>query len=742
MVNKDINFNLIWKTIGEDKIEAVSRKLKGLQKVMCDFRDLTSHLKVPVGVLTGALTKAGVTIDKHGRLMDASTKNYINYTDAVEKIIKSHSSFANVMAMNTDLYVSFIRQGYKFEGLGSRIAMTIRNWTQGIHRFKMELLSVMFFGMQMRALGLSMLAPAMKLYGVTDLFATTLQVVMLPVMQAIYPILLWIALWLMQAPGWFKGLLGAVAIFLVVGGTIAWFGSQVGLFLGAIPGIIGKTILAFGKLAGAILHPRAALHVLVEFSRNKLSALKNIFWKGFNSIANSASKTKTRFLSSLKGMVMGSRAAGKGIAVGFGPIFWVFTAIIAALALLYAAWQNNWFGIRQRVGSFLMWFSGVYDNWIKPVLMYIITGVVALKNIIAFALVRVSDLWQATWLTMQLGAFTIWNAILTGIETFVNNLLIPIKALYDGISAVAGIAGVKLPEFPELDLSGFKLSTTEIKKELTDIKLRLSRDFASMVEDTNTEIENWQSTLDSFTNTLNEFGEAIYESGERIDAEKQAKEAARSSTSMFEEAINSLKSVVGNLIPGVDTLTTSLENNKTKIDEANSSVQTYLPVVKNVTKSIESQSAAYQDLNTSISDVALPAIKNITSDTGTLTLKMNSAVDAVNTLKESLESLPTHKEIIIDVFKTIYVTYSPYGESIGMQHGGIVTRPTLALLGEAGPEAVIPLHKYPEITSKTININVSPTYNISGVASPDDIREIIEEENAKLIDDLKASLRI
>ncbi|KKL13971.1 hypothetical protein LCGC14_2520440, partial [marine sediment metagenome] len=28
---------------------------------------------------------------------------------------------------------------------------------------------------------------------------------------------------------------------------------------------------------------------------------------------------------------------------------------------------------------------------------------------------------------------------------------------------------------------------------------------------------------------------------------------------------------------------------------------------------------------------------------------------------------------------------------IGMQHGGIVTRPTLALLGEAGPEAVIPL---------------------------------------------------
>ena len=28
-----------------------------------------------------------------------------------------------------------------------------------------------------------------------------------------------------------------------------------------------------------------------------------------------------------------------------------------------------------------------------------------------------------------------------------------------------------------------------------------------------------------------------------------------------------------------------------------------------------------------------------------------------------------------------------------MQHGGIITRPTLGLLAEAGPEAVIPLNK-------------------------------------------------
>jgi hypothetical protein len=33
------------------------------------------------------------------------------------------------------------------------------------------------------------------------------------------------------------------------------------------------------------------------------------------------------------------------------------------------------------------------------------------------------------------------------------------------------------------------------------------------------------------------------------------------------------------------------------------------------------------------------------------------------------------------------------GNILVFQHGGIVTRPTLAMIGEAGPEAVIPLNK-------------------------------------------------
>ena len=50
------------------------------------------------------------------------------------------------------------------------------------------------------------------------------------------------------------------------------------------------------------------------------------------------------------------------------------------------------------------------------------------------------------------------------------------------------------------------------------------------------------------------------------------------------------------------------------------------------------------------------------------------------------------------------------GESVfGFQHGGIVRRPTLALIGERGPEAVVPLSKGAMVT---INIT-GPIYGMA-----------------------------
>jgi hypothetical protein len=51
---------------------------------------------------------------------------------------------------------------------------------------------------------------------------------------------------------------------------------------------------------------------------------------------------------------------------------------------------------------------------------------------------------------------------------------------------------------------------------------------------------------------------------------------------------------------------------------------------------------------------------------------------------------------------------------IALAEGGIVTRPTTALIGEAGPEAVIPLGKMP--TGNTYNITVNAGMGTNGAA--------------------------
>ena len=48
-----------------------------------------------------------------------------------------------------------------------------------------------------------------------------------------------------------------------------------------------------------------------------------------------------------------------------------------------------------------------------------------------------------------------------------------------------------------------------------------------------------------------------------------------------------------------------------------------------------------------------------------------------------------------------------FGGIPGLAAGGIVTQPTLAVVGEAGPEAVIPLSKMNQMGNVTININAN-----------------------------------
>ncbi len=74
---------------------------------------------------------------------------------------------------------------------------------------------------------------------------------------------------------------------------------------------------------------------------------------------------------------------------------------------------------------------------------------------------------------------------------------------------------------------------------------------------------------------------------------------------------------------------------------------------------------------------------------------------------------------------------------VGLQEGGIVTRPTAAIVGEAGPEAVIPLRK---LGGGLGGSNI--TININGTVFSDDAERLMQTIGDALIDRLGLNIRI
>lgn len=73
----------------------------------------------------------------------------------------------------------------------------------------------------------------------------------------------------------------------------------------------------------------------------------------------------------------------------------------------------------------------------------------------------------------------------------------------------------------------------------------------------------------------------------------------------------------------------------------------------------------------------------------------------------------------------------------GLAEGGIVTKPTLAMVGEAGPEAVVPLSKGGEAGMNMGAINYNPTINVNTTGSDVDVDRLVNIINEKLYDDLR-----
>lgn len=176
-------------------------------------------------------------------------------------VTKSRSAamkgFGSIMSMNQQTFNDWNQQGAKNATTGGRFAGTIRNLTQGMRGFRMELLGVMFFGMGMQKMFMGLLQPAAQAAGIFDIIAITLQTLFLPVMIELLPHLLALSDWFLGLPEEAQLAIGVFAILGVIIGTLLFFIGMLGLGIGSLIGAFGPILGATGLAEGGFV----ALHL-------------------------------------------------------------------------------------------------------------------------------------------------------------------------------------------------------------------------------------------------------------------------------------------------------------------------------------------------------------------------------------------------------------------------------------------------------------------------------------------------
>ena len=407
-------------------------------------------------------------------------------------------------------------------------------------------------------------------------------------------------------------------------------------------------------------------------------------------------------------------AAAAAIGVSVGVMLGIIVAIIAAIVLFVLAWKNNWGHIRQHTGNFLKWFAGIFDTWIKPVFSLIGTGIIALAYGFITSIKNMGAYWSLIWNGMKLAAFTIWNGIVTGIEWLGNKVIDFVNTLIKARNWLGKKVGwEQWEELPEWNLDKLKASTDDakeaIKTALEDIKKNGEEGFEGMKD----AIDSWNNTLDSVAPKITEIGDKFIEQGNAIDSGIKKQEKLVDTTSYVNAEMDDMKNSIGDVSTSLNESTkdwTIYENNvSTSMSNIGTTIQTGSETWKTHSEDVKEKTT---DMKTHI----------------------DLMTESVNGYAESLKSIPEFVRTTIEETRIVKTMWGGFGFSF-FQHGGIVTRPQLGVVGEAGQEAIIPLSKLSEMGN---NVTIeNPTIHISSIVGRDStetiVREVIDKLGTRLV---------
>ena len=141
------------------------------------------------------------------------------------------------------------------EGLnasGKKVNTTMTQTSIGVRKFRMELLSVMFFGMMLNRAFMGLIKTSMEWLGINELLSLSLGILFLPIAEFLLDYALAFLNWVTDLTEGEKKLLGAtVLVAIVLSGLLTLFG-QIGLGLSGLAMLFGSTSTAAVN-SGAII---------------------------------------------------------------------------------------------------------------------------------------------------------------------------------------------------------------------------------------------------------------------------------------------------------------------------------------------------------------------------------------------------------------------------------------------------------------------------------------------------------
>ena len=177
--------------------------------------------------------------------MSGGAQQLINNASRINKLGKQYDSFGGAMRMPMEQWKKFNQEGGKFDSIGGKVANGLRKVTHGFRGFRMEMLSVMFFGMMLQRTFMGLLQPALQMSGAMELLSTILGLMFLPVGLALIDFAM--ALW-----DWWNALSPETQKFITNMVLLGLAISTVMMIVGQFVLGIGGIIMAFGGLLGPL----------------------------------------------------------------------------------------------------------------------------------------------------------------------------------------------------------------------------------------------------------------------------------------------------------------------------------------------------------------------------------------------------------------------------------------------------------------------------------------------------------